>query len=81
VYGGPLKSGYRPGEVTFSLGAVLPNLQLMPAHLVEAMPMLVPGLADLAWMAGRRVRLRWPGLGRADGEHRWPRRGRPAPLS
>jgi hypothetical protein len=25
VYGGPLTSGYRPGEITFSPGAVLPN--------------------------------------------------------
>ncbi|MGD0062154.1 MAG: hypothetical protein ABSB76_01790 [Streptosporangiaceae bacterium] len=58
VYGGPLTSGYRPGEITFSLGAVLPNLRYMPAHLIQAMPMLVPGLAALAWIAGRRVRLR-----------------------
>ena len=63
VYGGPLRSGYRPGEITFSLGAVLPNLRYMPAHLIQAMPMLVPGLAALAWIAVRRVR-----LGRADGE-------------
>jgi hypothetical protein len=60
VYGGPLRSGYRPGEVTFSLAAVLPNLRHMPAHLIQAMPMLVPGLAALAWIA---VRLR-----RADDE-------------
>jgi hypothetical protein len=65
VYGGPLKSGYRPGEVTFSLGAVLPNLRQVTAHLIQAMPMLVLGLAGLAWIAGRRVRLR-----RADGEPR-----------
>ena len=58
VYGGPLRSGYGPGEITFSLGAVLPNLRYMPAHLIQAMPMLVPGLAALAWIAGRRVRLR-----------------------
>ena len=63
VYGGPLTSGYRPGEITFSHGAVLPNLQLMPAHLIQAMPVLVLGLAVLAWITGRRVRLR-----RADGE-------------
>ena len=63
VYGGPLRSGYRPGEITFSLAAVLPNLRYMPAHLIQAMPMLVPGLAALAWIAVRRVR-----LGRADGE-------------
>jgi hypothetical protein len=51
VYGGPLTSGYRPGEITFSFGAVLPNLRYMPAHLIQAMPMLVPGLAALAWIA------------------------------
>ena len=58
VYGGPLTSGYRPGEITFSLVAVLPNLRYMPAHLIQAMPMLVLGLAALAWIAARRVRLR-----------------------
>ena len=58
VYGGPLRFGYRPGEITFSPGAVLPNLRYMPAHLIQAMPMLVLGLAALAWIAARRVRLR-----------------------
>ena len=69
VYGGPLTSGYRPGEITFSLGAVLPNLRYMPAHLIQAMPMLVPGLAALAWIAGRRLRLR-----RADDDRAVPAR-------
>jgi hypothetical protein len=60
VYGGPLRSGYRPGEVTFSLGAVGANLRLMPTHLIQAMPMLVLGLAALAgivlvWLRARRV--------------------------
>jgi hypothetical protein len=63
VYGGPLRSGYQPGEITFSLSAVLPNLRYMPAHLIEAMPMLVLGLAGLAWIVTRWARLR-----RADGE-------------
>jgi hypothetical protein len=63
VYGGPLKSGYRPGEITFSLSAVLPNLRYMPSHLIEAMPMLLSGLAGLGWIAARWARLR-----RADGE-------------
>ncbi len=62
VYGGPLTSGYRPGEITFSLGAVLPNLRYMPAHLIEAMPMLVLGLAGLGWITGR-----WAWLRRAGG--------------
>ena len=63
VYGGPVTSGYRPGEVIFSLGAVLPNLRYMPSHLIRAMPMLVLGLAGLAWIGGRWARLR-----HADGE-------------
>jgi hypothetical protein len=63
IYGGPLRSGYRPGEVTFSLSAILPNLRRMPADLIQTMPMLVLGLIALAWIVGRRVRPR-----RADGE-------------
>ena len=63
VYGGPLTSGYRPGEITFSPGAVLPNLRYLPAHLIRAMPMVVLGLAGLAWIGGRWARLR-----HADGE-------------
>jgi hypothetical protein len=63
VYGGALSSGYRPGEVTFSLTAVSANLRYAPGHLIQAMPMLVPGLAALAGITVRRVRLR-----RADSE-------------
>jgi hypothetical protein len=62
IYGGLLRSGYRPGEVTFSLGAILPNLRYVPGYLIQGMPVLALGLASLAWI-GRRVRLR-----RADGE-------------
>jgi hypothetical protein len=65
VYGGPLTSGYRPGEITFSLAAVPTSLRYMPARLIAAMPMLVPGLAALAWIAGQRVRLRRAGQERA----------------
>src|SRR5215469_11379646 len=61
VYDGPLTSGYRPGEITFSLGAVLPNLRYMPGHLIRATPMLVLGLAGLAWIGGRWARLRRAG--------------------
>jgi cytochrome bd-type quinol oxidase subunit 2 len=60
IYGGPLRSGYRPGEITFSLSALGPNLRYMPAHLIQAMPMLVLGLGALAgiavlWLRGRRA--------------------------
>ena len=60
VYGGPLRSGYRPGEITFTLSAVSANLRLMPTHLIQAMPMLVLGLATLpaivlVWLRARRL--------------------------
>ena len=63
VYGGPLTTGYQPGEVTFSLNAIGPNLRLMPRHLMQAMPMLVLGLLALTWII-----VRWLVLRRADGE-------------
>jgi hypothetical protein len=53
VYGGPLTTGYGSGEIAFDLGAIGPNLQDMPAHLMEAMPMLVLGLVALAWIGAR----------------------------
>ena len=62
VYGGPLETGYRhPGEIRFALNAVLPNLRYMPAHLIQAMPMLVLALAALVWIAWRWLRLHRPG--------------------
>ena len=36
VYGGPLTTGYQPGEVTLALSAIGSNLRLMPAHLIKA---------------------------------------------
>ena len=64
VYGGPLTTGYQPGEVTFALGAIGSNLRLMPAHLLQAMPMLVLGLIAPAWIVVRWLMLRRAG-GRA----------------
>jgi PadR family transcriptional regulator, regulatory protein PadR len=58
VYGGPLKSAYPPGLITFSLSAIPRNLLYMPAHLIAAMPMLVLGLAALAWIIVRALRQR-----------------------
>ena len=61
VYGGPLTTGYQPGEISFGLSAIGSNLRTMPAHLIEAMPMLVLGLIGLAWII-----LRWMVLRQAD---------------
>jgi hypothetical protein len=58
AYGGPLTSGYPPGEITFSLGAIGPNLLFMPAHLLQAMPLLVLGLVALLWIIVRGLVLR-----------------------
>jgi hypothetical protein len=55
VYGGPLTTGYQQGEVSFGLGAIAPNLRYLPPHLVKAMPMLLLGLAALAWIIARRL--------------------------
>jgi hypothetical protein len=53
IYGSPLRSGYQPGEVTFSLSAIGTNLRIMPRHLLQGMPVLVPALVALVWLIGR----------------------------
>jgi hypothetical protein len=65
VYGGPLTTGYAPGEILFDRSLIGTNLQIMPAHLMDAMPMLVLGLAALAWII-----VRWLVLLRGGGEAR-----------
>src|SRR6478672_708037 len=45
-------------ELAFSLGAIGANLRVMPAHLLQAMPMAVLGLLALAWIILRWLRLR-----------------------
>jgi hypothetical protein len=61
IYGGPLTTGYRAGEIQFGLGAIASNLRYMPAHLMQAMPLLALGLAALAWIIVRRLVLRRAG--------------------
>src|SRR5260221_9419809 len=58
VYSGPLTTGDQPREVPFGLGAIVPNLQDMAAHPMQAMPMLVLGLAALAGIIVRGLGLR-----------------------
>jgi hypothetical protein len=53
-----LTTGYAPGEITFSPGAIRQNVRIMPAHLLQAMPMLVLGLVALVWIIVRWVVLR-----------------------
>ena len=55
VYGGPLRTGYAPGEVTFSGGAIGANLRLVPPHLLQAMPMMLLACASLGWIIVRAV--------------------------
>ena len=69
IYGGPLRSGSRPGEITFSLTALGPNLRYMPAHLIQAMPVLVLGLAALAGTAAAWLRRRAGGQQAAAARH------------
>lgn len=57
-YGGPLITGYAPGEITFSLGAIGPNLRIVSPHLMDAMPMLVLRLVALSWIIVRGLVLR-----------------------
>jgi hypothetical protein len=65
VYGGPVTTGYQPGEVSFGLGAIAPNLRYLPPHLLQAMPVLALGLAALAWIIARRL---MPGNADADAD-------------
>ena len=58
VYGGPFRSGYRPGEIRFSLSAIAANVWYLPRHLVGAVPMLVPGLVAAGWITARWLRRR-----------------------
>jgi hypothetical protein len=58
VYGSPAATGYKPGEITFGLGAVWPNLGLLPRYLIADLPMLIPALAGCAWITLRGLRAR-----------------------
>jgi hypothetical protein len=61
AYGGPLRSGYRPGEIRFSLSAIWPNLRVMPRDLIWTTPMFALGLAALAWIIAAWARRRRAG--------------------
>ena len=64
-YGGATKTGYAAGLITFSLGALLPNLKDMPAHLVSSMPFVLLAAVAVVWIAVRAVRSRRSGFDRS----------------
>jgi hypothetical protein len=57
VYGGPLSSGYRfatgPGQVTFGLVAIGPNMRYLPAHMIRPFRCWVLGLGARGSSPGR----------------------------
>ena len=57
-YGGPFKTGYSAGEITFSLSSFWPNLTSMPRFLVQTMPMLLLALISLGWIGVNAWRAR-----------------------
>jgi hypothetical protein len=56
LYGGFLTTGYRSGLVTFSTSAIAPNVERMPARLVESLPMSLLAAGALLWIVVRLVR-------------------------
>lgn len=58
AYGRATSTGYASGEITFSFSSFWSNLKGMPAYLTTSMPMWLLAVVALAWIAGRRWRLR-----------------------
>lgn len=58
VYGSALATGYTTGQITFSFGAIGPNLAGMPLRLLGAMTMVVPATVAVVWIAWRAWRAR-----------------------
>jgi len=56
LYGGPARTGYGGGEVSFGLTAIGLNLRIMPVHLAAAMPVLFVALGGLASIAAGYLR-------------------------
>ncbi len=55
LYGGFMKTGYTSGLITFGTSAIIPNLERMPARLIESLPMVLLALGALAWIVVRVV--------------------------
>ena len=59
VYGHATKTGYANGEITFSFGAIWPNVKHMPNLLVRAVPVVILAVITLGWVTVRLIRSRW----------------------
>jgi hypothetical protein len=59
VYGNPTKTGYANGEITFSLGSIIPNLKHMPELLVRSVQAMVIAFAAVIWIVVRLIRSRF----------------------
>jgi hypothetical protein len=58
AYGSATSTGYDPGEISFSLSSVWPNLKLMPAQLTSSMPVWIVAALAMIWIIARWVRRR-----------------------
>jgi hypothetical protein len=65
AYGHPTATGYSPGEISFSLSALGPNLRAMPIQLLRATPFFVLGAVTVVGVAVTWTRTRHGGAGRA----------------
>lgn len=55
AYGRATSTGYRTGEISFSLASVGANLRAMPAQFTRAMPLWLIATSALGWIALRPV--------------------------
>ncbi|MGC2168817.1 MAG: hypothetical protein WA580_06935 [Acidimicrobiales bacterium] len=58
AYSSPTSTGYDPGEITFSLSALWPNLKLMPGQLARSMPVWIVAAIAVIWIVARWVQHR-----------------------
>jgi hypothetical protein len=58
AYGKATSTGYSPGEISFSLSSLWPNIKGMPKELTTSMPMWLLAAASLGWILVRVVRSR-----------------------
>ena len=58
AYGHATSTGYSPGEISFSLASLWPNLKGMPTQLTTSMPLWLLAAASCTWITVRLIRSR-----------------------